>query len=382
MRKVLAVFGTRPEVIKLVPVVHALRSRPDEVDLTLCSTGQHRELLDQTLAAFGVNSDIDLAVMRSTQTPADVLARVLTQLQPVLQQIQPHIIMAQGDTITVAAAALAGALAGCEVAHVEAGLRTGDKRAPFPEELCRRLTSVTADYHFVPTTAARQNLLREAVPPNSIFLTGNTVIDALRWMRARALDQPLPAELNLDDRPIVLVTAHRRENFGQPFRSVCEALRDIARQHQEIQIVYPVHLNPNVQAPVRALLDGQPNIRLLPPQPYTTFVALLARAHLILTDSGGIQEEVTALGTPTLVFREKTERPEAVASGLVHLVGTERDRIVHAAHSLLASPQQYHAVAGPREVYGDGRAGLRIAEVLCRGSMTTPEFQAASDTNT
>ncbi len=374
-KRILAVFGTRPEVIKLAPVIHELRARRDVADLALCSTGQHREMLDQTLAAFDLRPDFELSVMQSNQHPTDLLARLLAGLRPLIDETRPDVIVVQGDTTTVMAGALAGYFSRVRVAHVEAGLRTRDKRSPFPEEVNRRVAGVVADDHFAPTSRARDNLLGEGISADRIFLTGNTVVDALRWMRATVDRQPLPPRLDPGRARLILVTAHRRESFGEPFRELCRALRDIAERCKNVCLIYPVHLNPSVQEAARATLDGCPHVRLVEPLDYRTFVALLARAHLVLTDSGGIQEEAPALGKPVLVLREKTERPEAVAAGVVRLVGTDRARIVAEAGALLSDDAAYAAMARPVDVYGDGRAATRIAEVLITGAMTTPPFR-------
>jgi UDP-N-acetylglucosamine 2-epimerase (non-hydrolysing) len=383
MKRILVVFGTRPEAIKLAPVIHALRARPDQAELTLCSTGQHRQMLDDTLQALELRSDVDLQVMQAAQHPTDLFGRLLLGLRPLLDRIGPDVVVVQGDTTTVAAAALAGALAGSKVAHVEAGLRTRDKRIPFPEEMNRRVTGVLADYHFAPTGQAREALLAENVPPADVFVTGNTVVDALRWMRARLAERPAAApppgleDLQMNGSRLVLVTAHRRESFGEPFRDLCLALRDIAERFHDVQMIYPVHLNPNVQQPVREILGECERIRLIDPLNYADFVGLLVQAHLILTDSGGIQEEAPALGKPVLVLREKTERPEGLAAGVVRLVGTQRERIVAEASKLLGDASAWSAMAREVNVYGDGRAADRITEVILDGRMATPPFETA-----
>ena len=376
MKHILIVFGTRPETIKLAPVIFALRDRPEQCRVTLCSTGQHRALLDAALGAFELQADLDLDLMQPGQHPCDLLGRLMLGLRSTLTELKPDVVVVQGDTATVMAGALAGFLCDCLVAHVEAGLRTRDKRAPFPEEVNRRVTGVVADYHFVPTVRARDNLLGEGVDGESIYLTGNTIVDALYWMRERVGRRRLPVELDPGGRRLVLVTAHRRESFGTPFRELCEALREIAERHDDVQLLYPVHLNPNVQRPVREILDGCKRVRLVEPLDYADLVAVLARSHLVLTDSGGIQEEAPALGKPTLVLREKTERPEAVAAGVVRLVGTNRERIVDETSRLLSDPQAYQAMARPVHVYGDGRAATRISEVLLDGRMTSGAFVA------
>ncbi len=376
MKHILVVFGTRPEVIKLAPVIFALRDRPEQCRVTLCATGQHRALLDTALADFELEPDLDLELMRPEQHPGDLLGHLLLGLRSTFTELKPDVVVVQGDTATVLAGALAGFLCDCRVAHVEAGLRTRDKRAPFPEEVNRRVAGVVADYHFVPTVRARDNLLEERVDARSIYLTGNTIVDALHWMRERVGQRRLPDELDPGDRRLVLVTAHRRESFGKPFRELCEALRELAERHDDVQLLYPVHLNPNVQRPVREILDGCERVRLVEPLDYADLVAVLARSYLVLTDSGGIQEEAPALGKPTLVLREKTERPEAVAAGVVRLVGTSRERIVSEASRLLSDPRAYQAMARPIDVYGDGRAAARISEVLIDGRMTSGEFVA------
>ena len=376
MKKILVVFGTRPEVVKLAPVVFALRERPQDCRPILCSTGQHREMLDTALAAFELKADLDLNLMQPGQHPCDLLGRLLIELRKVLEEIKPDVVVVQGDTATVTAGALAGFLCDCRVAHVEAGLRTRDKRAPFPEEVNRRVTGVVADYHFVPTIRARDNLLSEGATSDSIHLTGNTVIDALYWMRDRVKDRPAPPELDPHGRRLILVTAHRRESFGGPFRDLCEALREIVEKHDDVQLVYPVHLNPSVQKPVRQILDDCPRVRLIEPLPYPDLVVGLAHSHLVLTDSGGIQEEAPALGKPTLVLREKTERREAVAAGTVKLVGTARERIVAETSRLLTDTVAYDAMARPMNVYGDGLAARRIADVLLTGEMADGPFTA------
>lgn len=374
MRHVLVVVGTRPEVIKLAPVVHTLRAWPEPPRVTVCATGQHRALLDSALAALEIRADLDLNVMQVAQHPVDLLGRLMLRLRPVLTELRPDTVVVQGDTATVLAAALAGFLHGARVAHVEAGLRTHDRRAPFPEEVNRRVTGVVADDHFAPTAAARAALIAEGVPPERVFVTGNTIVDALAWMRARIGQRPLPPALDPGDRRLVLITAHRRESFGPPLRELCLALRELAERFADVELIYPVHLNPSVQQPAQEILAGCPRVRLVEPVPYTDFVALLLRAHLVLTDSGGIQEEAPGLGKPTLVLRAKTERPEAVATGVVRLVGMDRARIVAEASRLLSDPLAYAAMARPVHVYGDGRAAQRICEVLIEGTMRTPPF--------
>ncbi len=370
--KRIAVFlGTRPEAIKLAPVIMALKQR--NADVTVCSTGQHRQMLDAALGSFELKPDRDLQVMTEKQNLTDLLGKLLLAIRPVLHEIAPDVIVVQGDTATVMAASLAGFLENIQVAHVEAGLRTGDRRLPFPEEINRRVTGLVADYHFVPTRRARQALLEEGAAPSSLYLTGNTVVDALYWMRDRMTPDTLPSLEELPGR-CVLVTAHRRESFGQPFRELCLALKDLAERFHDVTLVFPVHLNPNVRQPVHEILADHPRIRLIEPVDYPAMVRLMLQAHLILTDSGGIQEEAPALGKPVLVLREKTERPEAVAAGAVMLVGTQRERIVRQASRLLEDESAYAKMARVTPVYGDGQAAERIADVLLSGYMES-EFE-------
>ena len=374
MKRILIILGTRPEAIKLAPVVFALRERPADAEVLLCSTGQHRDMLRDTLQVFDLAADYDLDLMRDNQHPTELLGRTLQALAPLMSDVQPDVVVVQGDTSTVMAGALAGFFQRTRVAHVEAGLRTRDKHAPFPEEINRRVTSVVADYHFAPTPGARDKLLAEQIPAADIFVTGNTIVDALRWMRANAVNRPLRPELDPGARRMILVTAHRRESFGQPFRELCTALREIADRFEDVVLVYPVHLNPNVQQPVHEILGNHERIRLIEPLAYDEFVGALSRSHLVITDSGGIQEEAPALGKPALVMRDKTERPEAVAAGVVRLVGTSRSRIVAEVETLLTDSARYEQMAQPRDIYGDGRAAQRIAEVLLDGKMRTPEL--------
>jgi UDP-N-acetylglucosamine 2-epimerase (non-hydrolysing) len=371
MIKVLSVFGTRPEAIKMAPVIKELEKRADRVVSRVCVTAQHRQMLDQVLALFGIAPDYDLNVMQESQSPTQVAATVLAKLEPVLQAERPDWVLVQGDTTTVASAALAAFYSGAKVGHVEAGLRTFDKTQPFPEEINRRVAGVIADLHFAPTRRARENLLREGVPDSIIRVTGNPVIDALR----RVADLPYDAATGpLKDTPwekrLILVTAHRRENFGQPLEQVCLALRDIAELYRDdVHIIYPVHLNPNVQEPARRILRNVPGVTLTDPLDYLPLVYLMKRATLVLTDSGGIQEEAPGLGKPVLVLREVTERPEAVEAGTVRVVGTDRARIVEWTRRLLDDAAEYSRMARAVNPYGDGQAAGRIVEsILDKGA--------------
>jgi len=364
--KVLSIFGTRPEAIKLAPVIKALRARPQDFTSRVCVTGQHRELLDQVLRLFDIRPDHDLAVMRPDQSLFASTARILTALEPVLAAEQPDWVIVQGDTTTAFAASLAAFYARVPVAHVEAGLRSRDLAQPFPEEANRRLADALTTLFFAPTEGARQNLLAEGVPDSRIRVTGNTVIDALLDVAARPYDfsQGPLASLPLDSRRVILVTAHRRESFGPPLRALCGAIRAVAERFPDAQVVYPVHLNPNVQQPVRELLGGFNNISLLEPLDYEPFVHLMKRAILILTDSGGLQEEAPSLGVPVLVMREVTERPEGVAAGAARVVGTDPAKILAAAAELLDSSTFRARMSVVRNPYGDGKASQRIIEAL------------------
>jgi UDP-N-acetylglucosamine 2-epimerase (non-hydrolysing) len=362
----LCVFGTRPEAIKLCPLVQELRSRPDEFVLRVCVTAQHREMLDQVLDVFGVKPDFDLDVMRPGQTLGGLTARILCAIEPVLADTRPDLVLVQGDTTTAFATALAAFYAGRAVGHVEAGLRTGDFQQPFPEELNRVLTAKLAALHFAPTSTARNHLLAERVAPDRIWVTGNTGIDAVLRVRSALESGTMSApELRGPDpsKRWIAVTSHRRENFGDGFLRSMRALRTLASRG-DVEIVYPVHRNPNVSHPARQILDGVAGVHLLEPLPYVPFVDLMRRSSLIITDSGGIQEEAPSLGKPVLVLREKTERPEAVEAGTVILAGTDEARIVGEASRLLDDADAYRAVARRHNPYGDGHACPRIADAI------------------
>jgi UDP-N-acetylglucosamine 2-epimerase (non-hydrolysing) len=363
--RLLLVFGTRPEAIKLCPLVRELRSRGN-FQARVCVTAQHRDMLDQVLAAFQVSPDHDLDLMRPGQTLAGVTARVVEGLEAVLREESPDIVVVQGDTTTTLAAALAGFYQGIPVGHVEAGLRTGDLRQPFPEEMNRVVTSRLANLHFAPTARAAANLAAEGVPPDQIHITGNTGIDAVLYVR----DSLAAGTLAGCDWPwlepsrrLIVVTSHRRENFGEAFLCEMRALLRIA-ERADVQLVYPVHPNPNVSGPAHQWLDNRENIRLVEPLPYVPFVDLMRRAWLLITDSGGIQEEAPSLGKPVLVMRNKTERPEAVEAGTVKLVGTDEETIVREAERLLDDPAEYARMTRVHNPYGDGQASRRIADVL------------------
>lgn len=361
MKKILCVVGTRPEAIKMAPVIWALK-KERWVDVRVVATAQHRHLLDQILGYFGIEPDIDLDIMRPNQTLASLTAQLLQDLDAVLLAEQPDAVLVQGDTTSVMACALACFYRRVPVGHIEAGLRTWNTHHPFPEEANRVITGKLARWHFAPTQSAQENLLREGVSSADIFVTGNTVIDALLATAAR--ETASDSERDPSKR-LVLVTAHRREHFGEPFRNVCQALRTLAENNPEVQFLYPVHPNPNIQDVAQACLTGLSNFTLCAPLDYAAFIAAMKAAYFILTDSGGIQEEAPALGKPVLVMRDETERPEAVEQGGVKLVGVEGERIVKEAQRLLDDEEAYRLMALGVSPYGDGQAAERIVAVLC-----------------
>jgi UDP-N-acetylglucosamine 2-epimerase (non-hydrolysing) len=365
MIRVLSVFGTRPEAIKMAPVVHALQSAPTRFESLICVSAQHRAMLDQVLGVFDLQADHDLDLMTAGQSPADVVARVLERLPPLLRQTRPDVLLVQGDTMTSFAAAFAAYLERIPSGHVEAGLRTGDRYQPFPEEMNRVLTTRLASIHFAPTQQARTTLLSEGIPAADIHLTGNTVIDALLQTVRPDYSFRSPQLASLDPRKrLMLVTTHRRESFGAPLRSTCAAIRELAGRFPDLQFVLPVHPNPEVKATVERLLCDLPGMYLIEPVDYVEFVHLMNRAYLVLTDSGGVQEEAPSLGKPVLVLREVTERPEGVAAGTAVVVGTDQARIVSVASELLTSREAYDRMANAINPYGDGKASGRIVKAL------------------
>ena len=365
MIRVMSVFGTRPEAIKMAPVVRALRASSDRFESLVCVTAQHRTMLDQVLDVFGLETHADLDLMVPGQTPSGVAAGVLEQLPAVLRRARPDVVLVQGDTMTTFGAAFAAYLERIPSAHVEAGLRTGDRWHPFPEEMNRILTTRIATLHFAPTTQARDALLAEGVPAADVHLTGNTVIDALLQTVRPDYTFKTPALAGLDSaRRLVLVTTHRRESFGDPLRSICAAVRELANRFPDLQFVLPVHPNPHVKETVESLLSDLPGMFLIEPVDYVEFVHLLARSYLVLTDSGGVQEEAPSLGKPVLVLREVTERPEGVEAGTAVVVGTDRARIVSVAGDLISCKESYQRMATAVNPYGDGRASARILGAL------------------
>jgi len=364
--RVLTVFGTRPEAVKLAPVIHELARFPERIQSRVCVTAQHRDMLDQVLDIFGIVADYDLNVMQDNQTPTQVASVVLAKLEPILVVEKPDWVLVQGDTTTVAVAALAAFYARAHVGHVEAGLRTGDRWQPFPEEINRRVAGVIADRHFAPTSRSRDNLLREDVQADRILVTGNPGIDALRWITAQP-ERPSVRDLLMEspEARTILVTAHRRENFGEPLRQICLALREIVERYAgSVRVIYPVHRNPNVWGPAHELLGEHAYITLRPPLDYLSNLQLMKRAYLVVTDSGGIQEEATGLGIPALVLREVTERPEGVETGALRIVGTDRKRIVAETSLLLDDPVAYARMASAENPFGDGHAAERIVASL------------------
>lgn len=362
-KKILVVVGTRPEAIKMAPVILALREQ-EWVEVTVLATAQHRQMLDQVMTAFGIETDIDLNLMRPNQSLTELTARILQGMDEVFSEREFDAVLVQGDTTTVMAVALAAFYRRIPVGHIEAGLRTGDISNPFPEEMNRVVAGRLSRWHFAPTQSARQNLIREGYPDQAVHVTGNTVIDALMTVASRDLDVGVDLP---DDRRLVLVTSHRRENFGQPLREICLAVRDLVEKHPDIHVLFPVHPNPNVVSTVNEILSGHPSITLTSPLDYLPFVAAMKRAHLILSDSGGVQEEAPALAKPVLVLRRETERPEAVDEGVVRLVGADRAAIVAQASALLDDHRAYAAMARGVSPYGDGNASLRIVNILKEG---------------
>lgn len=374
-KKIMLVFGTRPEAIKMAPLVHRLCAEPDCFDVLVCVTGQHRQMLDQVLGIFEITPDIDLNVMKQDQDLYDVTSSILVGMREIFAKHQPDVVLVHGDTTTTFATAVAAFYSGVSVGHVEAGLRTHDIHTPFPEEFNRQITSKVTSWHFAPTDSSRDNLLAERVKPDSITVTGNTVIDALFWVLDRidsdserriALEALLHDVLSFQfkDKKFVLVTGHRRESHGDGFLQICSAIQKLARLYPMVHFVYPVHLNPHVRKPVNEILANLDNVHLIDPLEYEPFVYLLKHAYLVLTDSGGIQEEAPSLGKPVFVMRDVTERPEAVEAGTVELVGANKTRIVNSVSRLLDDNMQYQRMSRAHNPYGDGKACTRILDVL------------------
>ncbi len=372
-KKILSILCTRPSAIKMAPIVHALENHPHFENI-VCVTGQHREMLDQVLNLFDIKPHYDLNIMKANQDLYSITANVLTGLKPVLEEAKPDCVIVQGDTTSMMSAALAAFYQKIPVAHVEAGLRTHDIYAPFPEEINRAMTTRIAQWHFAPTDISKQNLIKENIAENNIFVTGNSVLDALLWMRNKVNQQSdwsdyLGSDIqNLinQNKKIILITGHRRENFGEGFQNTCTALKILAQQNPDWHFVYPVHLNPQVQKPVNELLSNIPNFHLIKPLEYAPFVYLMDKSYLIITDSGGIQEEAPTLGKPVLVTREVTERPEGVDAGVVLLVGTDVSKIVRETESLMHDKNRYAKMSRIRNPYGDGNSAQKMVDILCQ----------------
>lgn len=371
MKKILSIFGTRPEAIKMAPVVKELAKYSTLFDSRVCVTAQHRQMLDQVLELFAIQPEFDLDIMKPGQSLTDVTCNVLQGLAPVLEEFRPDVVLVHGDTTTTMAASLAAYYQKIPVGHVEAGLRTGNIYSPWPEEMNRRLAGAISRFHFAPTQRSAENLLREGVATEAILVTGNTVIDALLGVVERVrtdagLQRQMAGRFAFLDhgKRLILVTGHRRENFGEGFEQICQALKSLAEAHGDVEILYPVHLNPNVQEPVKRILGGTPSVHLVDPQDYLPFVYLMDRATLLITDSGGVQEEAPSLGKPVLVMRDTTERPEAVTAGTVKLVGTDAAKIVAEATRLLTDRGAFETMSRAHNPYGDGLASARIVEFL------------------
>lgn len=364
--KVLSIIGTRPEVVKMAPVIKELEKYPDQCESMIISTAQHREMLDQTLQVFGIKPDIDLNIMRPDQSLTQITAATLGEMEQVLKKGRPDVVLVQGDTTTAFATSLAAFYQKIRIGHVEAGLRSHDQLNPYPEEVNRQLADVLTDYYFSPTDLARNNLLREGVREEKIFVTGNTVIDALKYALTipYASEIPILKGVDIEKERLVLVTAHRRENWDGPLAEMCEAFKDLARRFSDLRIVYPVHLNPNVRRTVLRSLAGIHNVHLIDPVDYLSMVNLMKMSYLILTDSGGIQEEAPYLGKPVLVMRDVTERPEACEAGLSKIVGTSHRRIVEEVERLFMDRAAYQQMSKKNSVYGDGKSAQRIVQVL------------------
>lgn len=383
MKKVLLVFGTRPEAIKMAPLVKEFEKQKN-IEIKVCVTAQHREMLDQVLAVFEIEPDYDLNIMRKGQDLFDITSNVLQSIKNVLSDFTPDMVLVHGDTTTTFAASLAAFYKKIKVGHVEAGLRTYNMYSPWPEEANRQVTSVLADYHFAPTAISKKNLIEEGKNSKNIIVTGNTVIDALFWTLGKIknnkeLKKRIVEEINsqykIDEtRKIILVTGHRRENFGQGFVNICKSIKTLAVKNPDIDIVYPVHLNPNVQNPVNQILSDTPNVHLVKPLGYESFIYLMSQSQIIVTDSGGVQEEAPSLGKPVLVMREITERPEAVEAGTVKMVGTDPEKIISQAQKLIEDKEVYSQMAQAHNPYGDGKACQRIVEFVIERLSTKEEI--------
>ena len=364
MKKVICIFGTRPEAIKMVPVIRELKKYSANCEVTICVTAQHREMLDQILSEFDLKPDIDLNLMQDNQALDTLTANSIKLLSKVIMDVNPHLVLIQGDTTTAMAAALVGFYKKVAIGHIEAGLRTNNMYNPFPEEINRRIISILSTYNFAPTKKAQEALLKEGINKETIFLTGNTIVDALNMIINKKKDSNLKFSSALERKKIILVTAHRRENFGKPLENICYALKEIAEKNSDVAIIYPVHFNPNVRSTVYSILNNLERIHLLSPVDYSEFIRILSRCYLVLTDSGGIQEEAPVLGKPVLVLRNETERSEGIEANVAKLVGTDSDTIIKNIEILLKNPHEYEKMSKTATLYGDGRASERIVNII------------------
>lgn len=364
MKKVICIFGTRPEAIKMAPVIRELKKYPTINEVTICVTAQHREMLDQVLSHFDLKSNIDLNIMQDDQSLDALTAKSITLLSRVITDVKPDLVLAQGDTTTAMTAALASFYKKVPIGHIEAGLRTNNLLNPFPEEMNRRIISILSTYNFAPTQKAKEALLKEGINKKTIFLTGNTIVDALHMILNYKKDSNLKFLSLLDSKKLLLVTAHRRESFGKPLENICYALKKIAEKNSDVEIVYPVHLNPNVRVTVYGILNNVDRVHLCPPLDYSEFICLLSRSYLVLTDSGGIQEEAPVLGKPVLVLRNETERPEGIEANVAKLVGTDPDTIIKNTEMLLRDRHAYAKMSKSTSLYGDGRASEKIVNII------------------
>lgn len=363
--KVMTVFGTRPEGIKMAPIIKAME-KEDRIENTVCITAQHREMLDQVLKLFKIEADYDLNIFKPGQSLTEITIRALKGLEEVIQEVKPDLLLVQGDTSTVFSGALAAFYQKVKVGHVEAGLRSGNLYSPYPEEANRMLTGIVTNFHFAPTEEARENLVKEGYPEDQIFITGNTVIDALQYaiQEEYSFQLPLLNELDYEKKRIILLTSHRRENLGQPMENIFRAVNDIVNKYQDVEVVFPIHLNPKVREIAYSAFEDNPKVHIIEPLDYEPFTNLMAKSHFIVTDSGGLQEEAPSLGKPVLVIREETERPEGIEAGTAKLVGTEYENVFKEIDNLLSKSDQYEKMANAVNPYGDGRAAERIVDVI------------------
>lgn len=365
--RVMTVFGTRPEGIKMAPIIKVMEKVP-EIENVICVTAQHREMLDQVLNLFNIEPDYDLNIFKPGQTLTEITMRALEGLEKVIKEVKPDILLVQGDTTTVFSGALAAFYQKVKIGHVEAGLRSGNLYSPYPEEANRKLTGILADFHFAPTKTNKENLLKEGYPEEKIFITGNTVIDALQYAVKEDYEFAIPLlnEIDFKNKKVILLTSHRRENIGKPMENIFSAVRDITLKHEDVEVVFPIHLNPKVREIAYKVFEGNNRIHLIEPLDYEPFTNLMARVHMVVTDSGGLQEEAPSLGKPVLVIREETERPEGIEAGTAKLVGTSYDKVYEEMDLLLSNQEEYNKMANAVNPYGDGKASERIVDIILK----------------